>query len=76
MGMTTSKEQAVRELVAKVYGAGATVAVSRDATGGMIRVLNAKGLRLAGWAWDASSTSQKTEEQAWHALLGIIRDDM
>lgn len=70
-----TKEAAVRELVTKVYGADATVAVARDASGGMIRVLNGKGQRITGWAWDATSISQNTEEQAWHALLGIVRDD-
>jgi hypothetical protein len=72
---TTTKEQAVRDLVPRVYGEGARIEVERGGTGGLIRVLDPAGSRVAGWFWDVTSTSQNTEEQAWHALLGMVQDD-
>lgn len=68
-------EIAARQEAIFVYGKGTHIVVSRDENGGRLRVLNIRGQHITGWYWDKTSTSQKTEAQAWYSLLGMIRDD-
>lgn len=68
-------EIAARQEAILVYGEGTHIVVSRDESGARLRILNIKGQYLTGWYWDKTSTSQKTEAQAWYGLLGMIRDD-
>lgn len=69
------KEALVRDLAPKVYGTGSTVTISRNKSGGIIRVLNPQGFRVAGEGWEPCRTSCNTEEQAWHNVLEYIKDD-
>lgn len=68
-------EQYVRENVERVYGAGSTVQIEKDESGGQIRILGPSGKRVTGWYWSAASASQRTQDQAWTHLADVVHLD-